>query len=120
VRTYAPTLYLELRMPAASELVLPAARELGLYVVAGEIAIGECVLAPRTMGVLEDAAGTRLRAAARSHVIAIGGDPIGPRHIWWNLVSSSADRIERAKRDWADGRFPSVPGETEFIPLPES
>ena len=43
-----------------------------------------------------------------------------PRHIWWNFVSSSQERIERAKRDWREGRFPKVPGdEAEFIPLPE-
>jgi len=45
---------------------------------------------------------------------------VGPRFIWWNLVSSSRERIEQAKRDWAEGRFPQVPGETEFIPLPQS
>ncbi len=44
----------------------------------------------------------------------------GDRHIWWNFVSSSKDRIEQAKADWKEGRFDPVPGETEFIPLPES
>ena len=42
----------------------------------------------------------------------------GPRHIWWNLVSSSREQIEQAKSDWASGRFPQVPGETDVIPLP--
>ena len=42
-----------------------------------------------------------------------------PRYIWWNFVSSSKDRIEQAKEDWKSGRFAAVPGETEFIPLPE-
>ena len=50
----------------------------------------------------------------------LGGAPLdGPRHIEWNFVSHSQDRIEQAKADWAAGRFPTVPGETEFIPLPE-
>jgi redox-sensitive bicupin YhaK (pirin superfamily) len=50
----------------------------------------------------------------------IGGEPLdGPRHIWWNFVSSSKDRIEQAKADWKSGRFGQVPGETEFIPLPD-
>jgi redox-sensitive bicupin YhaK (pirin superfamily) len=51
----------------------------------------------------------------------LGGAPLdGPRHVWWNFVSSSKDRIEQAKRDWRDGRFGKVPGdETEFIPLPD-
>jgi hypothetical protein len=43
----------------------------------------------------------------------------GPRHIWWNFVSSSKERIEQAKDDWRAGRFPAVPEETERIPLPE-
>jgi len=50
----------------------------------------------------------------------LGGEPMdGPRYIWWNFVSSSKDRIEAAKADWQAKRFASVPGETEFIPLPE-
>jgi hypothetical protein len=44
----------------------------------------------------------------------------GPRHIWWNFVSSSPERIEQARRDWREGRFAKVPGETEFIPLPQA
>jgi hypothetical protein len=45
----------------------------------------------------------------------------GPRHLWWNFVSSSKERIEQAKADWRTGRFAIVPGdETEFIPLPKS
>ena len=51
----------------------------------------------------------------------LGGEPMdGPRHIWWNFVSSRKDRIEQAKADWKAARFDTVPGdEEEFIPLPE-
>jgi redox-sensitive bicupin YhaK (pirin superfamily) len=50
----------------------------------------------------------------------LGGEALeGPRHIWWNFVSSSKERIEQAKEDWKRGRFAHVPNETEFIPLPE-
>ena len=53
--------------------------------------------------------------------VMLGGAPLeGPRFIWWNLVSSSRERMEQAKRDWAEDRFDKVPGETEFIPLPEN
>jgi redox-sensitive bicupin YhaK (pirin superfamily) len=52
--------------------------------------------------------------------MVLGGDPVGARHLWWNFVSSSRTRIERAKADWKEGRFDRVPGETEFIPLPDS
>ena len=49
-----------------------------------------------------------------------GGEPLdGRRHLWWNFVSSSKERIEQAKQDWLDGNFGQIPGETEFIPLPE-
>jgi hypothetical protein len=54
-------------------------------------------------------------------LMLLGGEPMdGPRHIWWNFVSSSSERIEQAKEDWKAGRFAPVPEETEFIPLPES
>ena len=60
-----------------------------------------------------------LRNAIQSQ--AVPGAPLdGDRHIWWNLVSSSPERIERAKADWQGERFARVPGETERIPLPES
>jgi redox-sensitive bicupin YhaK (pirin superfamily) len=49
----------------------------------------------------------------------IGGDSLGSRHIWWNFVSSSRTRIEQAKADWRNGHFAPVPGDDEFIPLPE-
>jgi redox-sensitive bicupin YhaK (pirin superfamily) len=53
-------------------------------------------------------------------MMLLGGAPLeGRRYLWWNLVASQKDRIEEAKRDWREGRFPSVPGDTEFIPLPE-
>jgi redox-sensitive bicupin YhaK (pirin superfamily) len=60
-----------------------------------------------------------LDAAAASRVMVIGGAPLGPRHIWWNFVSSSVERIEQAKRDWVEGRFGKVAGDDEFIPLPD-
>jgi redox-sensitive bicupin YhaK (pirin superfamily) len=61
-----------------------------------------------------------LRAISNARVMLLSGAPLeGPRYVWWNFVSSSRERIERAKRDWRDGRFGTVPGDTvEFIPLP--
>ena len=61
-----------------------------------------------------------LRAMSTARVMLLAGTPLeGPRYVWWNFVSSSRERIERAKRDWRDGRFGSVAGDTvEFIPLP--
>jgi len=117
VATHTRTLYAELRLPAGGELELPEEAELAAYLVEGAAAIGDCALAAHTLAVVSGPA--RLCASSASHVMLIGGDPVGPRHIWWNFVSSSRERIERAKRDWADGAFASVPGESEFIPLPD-
>jgi redox-sensitive bicupin YhaK (pirin superfamily) len=56
-----------------------------------------------------------------ARLMLVGGEPMdGPRHLWWNFVSSSNERIEQAKADWKAGRFAPVPDETEFIPLPEA
>ena len=64
---------------------------------------------------------TVLEVKAGSHFVIFGGEPLAsPRHIWWNLVSSSKEKIEAAKRQWKSGTFPMVPGETEFIPLPDA
>ena len=72
------------------------------------------VFAPGDEIVLEAVGG-----AAR--LMLVGGEPMdGPRHLWWNFVSSSSERIEQAKADWKAGRFAPVPDETEFIPLPEA
>jgi len=61
-----------------------------------------------------------LRAAPAARLLLLGGAPLdGPRHIWWNFVSSSKERIEQAKADWKAGRFARVAGDDEFIPLPE-
>jgi redox-sensitive bicupin YhaK (pirin superfamily) len=61
-----------------------------------------------------------IEALEDARLMLVGGEPLdGPRNIWWNFVSSSKDRMEQAKADWKAGRFGPVPGETEFIPLPE-
>jgi len=73
------------------------------------------------MIVFRRGAESALSARTNAHVMLLGGDPLdGERHLWWNFVSSSAERIEQAKRDWAEDRFAPIPGETERIPLPDS
>jgi redox-sensitive bicupin YhaK (pirin superfamily) len=60
-------------------------------------------------------------ASGQARLMLLGGEPLeGRRHIWWNFVSSSPERIEQAKDDWKSGRFLPVIDETEFIPLPET
>jgi redox-sensitive bicupin YhaK (pirin superfamily) len=109
VATHSPIIYIDAELEAGAELELPAAAELAVY------AIDE----PRRMVLLEP--GQRsLRADSATRLVVIGGEPVGPRFIEWNFVSSSRERIEQAKRDWRERRFPLVPGdEQEFIPLPD-
>ena len=61
----------------------------------------------------------KIHAQTASRVMVAGGEPMGRRHLWWNFVHSSPERIDAAKRDWRNGRFGGVPGDPEFIPLPE-
>lgn len=120
VTQYAPTLYLECRMPAQSKLTLPGGYdEMAAYLVSGELRAGPLVLGPGCMAVGAPGHPLRLEANADSQVMVIGGAHLGKRHIWWNFVSSSQQRIDRAAQDWREGRFEKVPGDDEFIPLPE-
>ncbi len=121
VATYSPTLYLDIHLPAGGELVLPAlAPEAAVYAVEGALAIDGQAVAAHTLAVL--AAGpARLQAGPEAvRLMVIGGEPLGHRHMGWNFVSSRKERIAQAANDWAEGRFEAVPGETEFIPLPEA
>ena len=120
VVTYSPTLYLEMRLPAGAELALPDdVSERAAYVTEGAVNVSGQEYREGTMLVARTGADVRLRATVPSRVMIIGGEPLGQRHIWWNFVSSSKERIEQAKRDWVEGRLGKVPGDDEFIPLPE-
>jgi redox-sensitive bicupin YhaK (pirin superfamily) len=116
-----PTLYVAATLEAGATLPLPDEHpERAIYVVEGEVSAGGRQLAPGAMALFHPGA-AELRANRPSRFVLIGGAPVdGERHIWWNFVASSPERIERAKSDWKEGRFAVVPGdEREFIPLPE-
>lgn len=121
VLTRARTRYLELRMAAGATAALPGdGDELGCFVVRGTIdASGQSVQGGQ-LAVATPGSSLELLAKEDSHVMVVGGEPLGHRHLWWNFVSTSSARIERAKDDWRAGRFPPVPGDDEFIPLPEA
>jgi redox-sensitive bicupin YhaK (pirin superfamily) len=119
VLTYSPTLYLEATLEASAKLaVLDDAAERGVYVVSGRVEIDGNTYGEGTLAVLRGGATAPLQAETDARVLVIGGTSVGPRHIWWNFVSSSEARIERAKRDWAEMRMGRVPGDDELIPLP--
>ncbi|HJW06099.1 MAG TPA: pirin family protein [Rhodanobacter sp.] len=122
VKVFAPMFFLEVRLAAGAELALPPEHaERGVHVVEGAVRWGELELGAQQMAVQAGPAAPALRAHEASRLMLFGGAPLdGERHLWWNFVASTRERIEQAKADWREGRFPKVAGdEQEFIPLPE-
>ena len=114
-----PTLYLDIALSVGDALPLPPAEERAVYVVEGDAQLDGEDIPPGRMVVLQAGEEPMLSADADARVVLIGGASLGPRHIWWNFVSSRKERIVQAADDWAAGRFAMVPGESEFIPLPD-
>ena len=119
--TFSPMFYLASEMEPGAILDLPAEHEeRGVYLVQGSVSVGETPLTERSLAVLPAGDKIRIRGLSQSRVMLLGGEKMdGERFIWWNYVASSKQRIEDAKQRWREQRFPAVPGETEFIPLPE-
>jgi redox-sensitive bicupin YhaK (pirin superfamily) len=123
VTTLWDTLFAELRLAAGTTWPLDATHEeRAVYVISGEIDIGGDRHGPNRLLVLKPGDRLVVQAVSDAHFVVVGGAAMdGPRHIWWNFVSSRKDRIEAAKADWKAGRFDIVPGDTtEFIPLPDN
>jgi hypothetical protein len=119
-RVLSPTLYLEVRLPQGASFTLPDGySERAAYVVSGAVRCADTVYREGVMAIARSRAAVHLTSSADSILMIIGGEPVGPRHIWWNFVASSQERIEQAKRDWRENRFGKVPGDDEFIPLPD-
>jgi redox-sensitive bicupin YhaK (pirin superfamily) len=116
-----PIVYFEAWVDAGASLTLAADwQERAVYLVDGAVSVDGVAVPPGSMAVLTPGADMMLTASVDSHVMVLGGAPMdGDRIIFWNFVASSPERIEAAKADWAAGRFAAVPGETEFIPLPQ-
>jgi redox-sensitive bicupin YhaK (pirin superfamily) len=122
VPTLSDTIFADAALTPGAVLPIDTqAEERALYVVAGEIDIAGDRFAAGRLLVLRPGDPMSVTAASEARVILVGGAAMdGPRHIWWNFVSSRKERIEQAKGDWKLGRFDTVPGDAaEFIPLPE-
>ena len=119
VAVRSPTLYLDIALSAGDGFPLPEAEERAVYVVEGGAQLDGEDLPPGKMVVLAPGEEPMLSADSEARVVLVGGAPLGQRHMWWNFVSSRKERIVQAADDWAAGKFPAVPGETESIPLPE-
>jgi redox-sensitive bicupin YhaK (pirin superfamily) len=123
VTCHAETIYADILLgPGGSIPIDSAADERALYLTTGEATLEGMPLEPMTLTLLRPGIATTLRSKAGGRVMLCGGEAFAtPRHVWWNFVSSSRDRINQAKDDWRAGRFPLVPGDAdEFIPLPEA
>lgn len=121
VSVLSPTLYVHARLDAGARIAIDDAHEeRAVYVVDGAIQEGARAYGAGTMVVLRPDADVTIKAEEPARVMIVGGAKLaGKRHVWWNFVSSSSERIERAKADWREGRFAKIPGdEVDFVPLP--
>jgi redox-sensitive bicupin YhaK (pirin superfamily) len=94
--------------------------ERAAYIISGEVELDGQVFSSGQMPVFAPGREVVIRSPGHSRLLVFGGEPMeGHRHMWWNFVSSSKERLEQARADWRERRFAEVPGETERIPLPE-
>jgi redox-sensitive bicupin YhaK (pirin superfamily) len=121
VVTFSEMFYLAAEFSPGSAIVLPAEHaERAVFATDGALTIGGIDVPAGRLAILPAGENVEIRANATTHAVLLGGAPLdGERHLWWNFVSSSRERIERAKAEWKSGKFAQIPGETEFIPLPD-
>jgi redox-sensitive bicupin YhaK (pirin superfamily) len=123
VAVTSPMFLVDVRLEAGATIELEVGHgERAAYVLEGEVRgnDSDSPTAPEHLVVFDAGGPARLRAGdAPAHVVLLGGPPLdAPRFLWWNFVSSERDLILEAQAAWSEQRFPPVPGETEFIPLP--
>jgi len=121
VTQHSPTIYADLALGAGGAMPIdPDAEERAAYLAEGDALLDGLTLEPQVLYVLRPGTRATLRSERGAHVMLCGGAPLdGPRHVWWNFVSSRRDRINQAKEDWRSERFPIVPDDpVERIPLP--
>ena len=121
VRVFTDTLNVALDLEPDAEIAIDASHpERAVYILEGDAQLDGADLPEKHLVIPDPGSPAVLRAKTPVKAILFGGEPLdAPRHLWWNFVSSSKERIEQARQDWREGRFGTVPGETEFIPLPE-
>ena len=123
VTQHSPTIYADIALePGGSIAIDPDAEERAIYLADGDASLDGLPLELTTLHVLRPGIRAALRSARGAHVMLCGGAPLdGPRHVWWNFVSSRRDRINQAKDDWKHGRFALPPDDSaEYIPIPEA
>ena len=122
ITQHSATIYADILMDAGATIPIDAeADERAVLVTLGDARLDDEPLERHSLYILKPGQAMVLRATSDARVMLLGGEAFTtPRHVWWNFVSSSRDRINQAKHDWKEGRFPLVPGDSkEFIPIPE-
>jgi redox-sensitive bicupin YhaK (pirin superfamily) len=122
VTTHSDTLFADVTLSAGAVLpVDPGTEERAIYIISGEVEIAGDLFAAGRLLIFRPGDPIGVNAITDTRLVLLGGAAMdGPRHIWWNFVSSRKERIEQAKADWKLARFDTVPGDDqEFIPLPE-
>jgi redox-sensitive bicupin YhaK (pirin superfamily) len=112
--------YADATLEAGGTLSLRAEHEeRAAYITEGTVELDGTQYGAGQMLVFKPGSEVKLGTPSAARMLLLGGASVGPRFVWWNFVSSRKERIAQAAEDWKAGRFPAVPGETEFIPLPE-
>ena len=122
VTTYAETIDADIALSPGGSIPIDAgAEERALYLIEGDATLDGGALGRRTLYVLRPGMAATLRSVQGARVVLCGGEAFAtPRHVWWNFVSSSRDRLMQARADWEAMRFPLIPGDDEeFIPIPQ-
>ena len=121
VKSFSKLFYAEAVCRLGASLLLDKEHEeRGIYLLEGTVEIAGQTFEAGRLLVFSSGDEVTVKATSASRLLLLGGEPLdGPRHVWWNFVSSSRERIEQAKADWRGGRFAPMPGDFDFIPLPE-
>ena len=120
VQTHSPLFYADVHFHQSGCFPVPAEHaERAIYVVSGKATLEGETLEPGLVHVLQPGSAAVVEVEGQARLVVFGGASLeGPRRIWWNFVASDSALIDQAKQDWEAQRFPPVPGESEFIPLP--
>lgn len=122
VRTLSPLFYCHVNLDPEARLDLPKEHEeRGVYIAKGSLEISGRTYKKGQLIVFSKNEEAVIKGKEKATIMLLGGEPLGKRHIWWNFVSSSKERIEQAKADWQAGRI-SLPqhDDQEYVPLPEN
>ncbi len=120
VSVFSPMFYVEARLGPGNRLQVPDEYlERAVYVLQGSIEVAGARVSAYQMAVLPPRTRPLIRSDGTATIVMLGGEPVGRRHLWWNFVATSRERLQAAASRWERGEFEAVPGDEESIPLPD-